>query len=532
MANSPNQPIVILKNNVEHVPGNEALRSNIMAAKVLGNTVRTTLGPRGMDKMLVTKGSDDIIVTNDGAEILHQIHVEHPGGKLVVEVAESQDNECGDGTTTAVVLVGSFMEQAEKLLDAGVHPSLIAKGFNLGMDKALSLLDDLASPITPKDKKMLLQIAKTAMTGKSIEGIMEQACNVVVDAVSTVAVTEGKKTVVNEDDVKVKTKRANSMSAELVKGVLIDKVRQDSLMPKTIKNVRAAFLDGPLEIVKTQAKAKIKMTSAEQLASFTEADRARYKKMADIFKEKKVNVVLCTKGMHDAVQYYLAENGIYGVEFVEEKDVRFAARALGGQVVGKPEDVSEESIGKAGMLFHDEDLEMTRISDCKNPNAVTILLQGSSQHLVDELERAVEDARRVVQDVIEDGCYTIGGGSVEAELSLRLREYASTVGGRVQLAVEGYARAFDIIPKTLAENSGFDTVDKTIDLRQAHANGKKYAGLNVFTGEVVDMKKEGVVEPKRVKRQAIQSASETAMILIRVDDMMISKNAEQMARGQ
>ena len=528
MANNSGQQVVILRNNVERVPGQEALRSNIMAAKVLGNTVRTTLGPRGMDKMLVTQGSDDIVITNDGATILHQIHVEHPGAKLVVEVAETQDDECGDGTTTAVVLVGSFMEQAEHLIDSGVHPSVIAKGYNLGMLKALELLEKLSIEVTPKDKAMLKQIAKTAMTGKSIENIMDQACDVVVEAVSGVAETVGKKTLVNEDDILVKTKRSDTMSAELIKGVLIDKTRLDSLMPKKIKGVKAAFIAGPLEITKTQTKSKIKITSAEQLSAFSAAERATLKAMADKFAANGVNVVLCQKGIADPVQYYLGENGIYALEFVPENDLKYAAKALGGQVINKPEDLAPEVIGTAGRLDMLDDIEMTKLSECKNAKAVTILLRGSSQHLVDELERAIEDAKRVVQDVIEDGSYTIGGGSVETELSLRLREYASTEGGRVQLAIEAYAKAFEIIPKTLAENSGFDTVDKVIDLRQAHAMGQKYAGLDVFTGTVVDMKAQGVVEPKRVKRQAIQSASETAMLLIRVDDMMISKGAGQM----
>ncbi len=527
MANRSGQPVVILRDNVERVPGQEALRSNIMAAKVLGNTVRTTLGPRGMDKMLVTQGSDDIVITNDGATILHQIHVQHPGAKLVVEVAETQDDECGDGTTTAVVMVGSFMEQAEKLIDTGVHPSVIAKGYNLGMMKALAILDELAISVTPKDTAMLKQIAKTAMTGKSIEMIMDKACDVVVEAVSSVATASGKKTVVNEDDILVKTKRSETMDAELIKGVLIDKTRLDALMPKKIKGVKAAFIANPLEITKTQTKSKIKITSHEQLAAFSQAERETLRAMAEKFVENGINVVLCQKGIADPVQYYLGENGIYALEFVAEKDLKYAAKALGGQIVNKPDDLTADVIGTAGNLEMLEDIEMTKLSGCKNPNAVTILLRGSSQHLVDELERAIEDAKRVVQDVVEDGAYTIGGGSVETELSLRLREYAASEGGRVQLAIEGYAKAFEIIPKTLAENSGFDTVDKVIDLRQAHATGQKYAGLDVFTGKVVDMKAEGVVEPKRVKRQAIQSASETAMLLIRVDDMMISKGAGQ-----
>ncbi|HJJ56551.1 MAG TPA: thermosome subunit alpha, partial [Methanocorpusculum sp.] len=521
-----NQPVVILRDNVERVPGQEALRSNIMAAKVIGTAVRSTLGPRGMDKMLVTQGSDDIVITNDGATILHKIQVQHPGAKLIVEVAETQDDECGDGTTTAVVMVGSLMEQAERLIDTGVHPSIIVKGYNLGMNKALDIINKLKIDVTPNDTVMLKKIAKTAMTGKSIEMIMDQACDVVVDAVNTVAKKVDNKYTVDEGDILTKTKRSESISAEVIKGVLIDKTRLDALAPKKIKNVKAAFIANPLEITKTQTKSKIKITSHEQLNAFSVAERETLRKMAEIFVDNKINVVLCQKGIADAVQYYLGEKKIYALEYVPEKDLKYAAKALGGQIVNKPEDLTKEVIGTAGDLELLDDIEMTKIYNCKNPQAVTILLRGSSQHLVDELERAIEDATRVVQDVIEDGSYLIGGGSVETELAMQINDYAAKEGGRVQLAIEGYAKAFEVIPKSLAENSGFDTVDKITELRKAHSTGKKHHGLNVFTGKIVDMKSEGVVEPTRVKRQAVQSASEIAMLLTRVDDMMVSKSAK------
>jgi thermosome len=496
-----------------------------MAAKAIAAAVRTTLGPRGMDKMLVSS-SGDVVITNDGATILHEMSVQHPGGKLVVEVAEAQDGEVGDGTTTATVLVGSLMEEAERLLAQEVHPTIIANGYQLGMEKALEIVDGLAITVGFGDRDDLLKIADTAMTGKSIEAVKDKIAGIVVDAVRQVATETNPGTyVVDEDDIKIETQVGDSMhDAKLIRGIVIDKKRVFEQMPTKVTDAKVALLALPLEVTKTQVKSKIKITSSDQMKAFSEQERESLRKLADQIVASGANVVLCQKGIADAVQYYLAKHGIYAVEDVKEGDMKFAAKALCGTVVNKPEELNAATLGHAEEAGEVPDADLTVISGCDNPKAVTILLRGTSQLLLDELERAVYDAARVVQDAIEDGKFVVGGGSVETELQLRMREYAATIGGRVQLAIAAFANALQAIPRTLAENSGFDTIDKVVALRKAHADGAKYAGLNVYTGEVVDMREAGVIEPLRVKTQAIKSATETTMLLVRVDDMMVTQS--------
>lgn len=521
------QPIYILRDNVERTRGFEAQRSNIMAAKAIAAAVRTTLGPRGMDKMLVSS-SGDVVITNDGATILHEMSVQHPGGKLIVEVAETQDDEVGDGTTTATVLVGSLMEEAETLLGQELHPTIIANGYQLGMERALAILEELSVAVGADDRENLVKLAGTAMTGKSIEGIKDQISNIVVDAVRQVATETGQDTyVVDEDDIKIKKQVGDSMEdAELIRGIVIDKKRVFEQMPDAVTDAKVALLAQPLEITKTQVKSKIKITTSDQMQAFSEQERESLRKLAEQIVAAGANVVLCQKGIADAVQYYLAKNGIYAIEDVNEGDMKFAARALCGSIVNKPEELTEETLGHAEAAEEIPNADLTIISGCENPKAVTILLRGTSQLLLDELERAVYDAARVIQDAIEDGKFVVGGGSVETELQLRLRDYAATVGGRAQLAIEAFANAFETIPRTLAENSGFDTIDKAVALRKAHTDGAKYAGLNVYTGEIIDMLEAGVIEPQRVKTQAIKSATETAMLLVRVDDMMVTQSGQ------
>ncbi|RQD82268.1 MAG: thermosome subunit [Methanocalculus sp. MSAO_Arc2] len=517
------QPVYILRENVEQTRGYEAQRSNILAAKAISEAVRTTLGPRGMDKMLVA--GDDITLTNDGATILSELSVQHPGAKMVVEVATAQDDECGDGTTTAAIMVGSFMEQAERMLRMGIHPTNISKGYTLGMRKALEILSDLAISVSPDDKESLQKIATTAMIGKTIEAIRDKAAEIAVDAVATVANRTGGQIIIDEDDILVKTQKGDSMDdIELVHGVIIGKSRVDEQMPKLIKGAKVALIGTPLEITKTQTKAKIRISSSEQVSAFGEAEREQLKKLADQIIASGANVVLCQKGITDAVQFYLAKAGIYALEDVPEKEMKYAAKALCGEIVNKPEDLTTETLGTADQVEQIAGEDLTKISGCENAKAVTILIRGSTQYLVDELERAINDAKRVIQDAMEDGTYTIGGAAVETEMIVRIRDYAATVGGREQIAVEAFASAFEIIPVTLAENSGFNPIDKLVELKRAHADGQKHAGLNVFTGKIVDMEKEGVYEPMRVKRQAIQSASEIASLLVRVDDMMVTQS--------
>ncbi|MGA2160876.1 MAG: thermosome subunit alpha [Methanoregula sp.] len=518
------QPIIILKDNVERNTGKEAQRSNIMAAKAIAGAVRTTLGPRGMDKMLVGS-TGDIVITNDGATILQEISVQHPGAKMVIEVAKTQDDEVGDGTTTAVVIAGSLMEQAEHLLELGIHPTVIAQGYRLGMQKALEITASLSFKVDPKDRKTLVKIADTAITGKSIESVKGKLDGIIVDAVMAIAEKVNGKYLADEDDVMIKKQKGRSMDdAELVRGIVLDKKRVSEDMPKKVTAAKVALIATPMEITKTQVKAKIKITTADQIAAFSEQERATLKKLADAIMNVGANVVFCQKGIADPVQFFLAKHGIYAVEDVPEKDLKYAARALNANIVNKPEDLTAKDLGHAEAVEEDNDIDITRISGCKNPKTITILVRGTSDYLLDELERAVVDGTRVVMDAIEDGTYVVGGGAVETELLMKIRDYAETVGGRVQLAIEGYATAFETIPRTLAENSGYNPIDKLVALKNAHAKGKKTAGLNVYTGEVVDMQAEGVLEPLRSKRQSIESASETAIMLIRVDDMMITQS--------
>jgi thermosome len=518
------QPIIILKENVERNRGLEAQRSNIAAAKAIASAVRTTLGPRGMDKMLVS-GSGDVTISNDGATILQEIAVQHPGAKMVIEVAETQDDEVGDGTTTAVILVGSLMEKAEEMIEKKIHPTIIGNGYQLGMEKALEILNELAIEIRPDDRDMLVRIADTAMTGKSIESVKDKLNGIVVDSVMIVSEKENGKVTIDQENVMIKKQAGDTMDdAELVRGVVIDKTRITEEMPHKVKSAKVALVTSPLEIKKTQTKAKIRITSSEQINAFGAQERETLKKFADEVIASGANVLLCQKGIAEAVAFYLAKGGVLAVEDVPEKDMKYAAKALNAEMVSKPEELTPEMLGSADLVEEEEDADLIKISGCENPKAVTILLRGSTEYLLDELERAVVDGTRVVMDVMEDGKMVAGGGSVETELLMRIRDYAATVGGRAQLAIEKYADSFEAIPITLAENSGFNPLDKLVDLKNAHAKGKKHAGLNVYDGKVVDMLKAKVVEPLRSKRQSVQSSAEAAILLLRVDDMMISRS--------
>ncbi len=521
------QPIIILKENVERNYGKEAQRSNIAAAKAIAGAVKSTLGPRGMDKMLVDS-TGDIVITNDGATILDEISVQHPGAKMVIEVARTQDDEVGDGTTTAVIMVGALMEQAEFMLEQGIHPTVIAQGYRMGMEKALELVNGLSLKVEPTDRKTLIRIADTAITGKSIEAVKDKLDGIIVDAVMAVAEKTSGKLTVDDEDVMIKKQKGESMDdAELIRGVVIDKVKVSEGMPKKVSKAKVALVASPLEITKTQVKAKIKITSADQVNAFSEQEREALRNLADAVSASGANVLLCQKGISDAAQFYLAKAGILAIEDVPEKDMKYAARALHANIVNKPESLTAKDLGTADLVEEDTDGNVTRISGCRNPKTITILLRGTSDYLLEELERAVVDGTRVVMDAMEDGTYVVGGAAVETELLMNLRNYAQTVGGRVQIAIEGYATAFESIPRALAENSGFNPIDKLVELKNVHAKGKKNAGLNVYEGKVVDMLAAGVIEPLRSKRQSIQSASETAVMLIRVDDMMITQQPKK-----
>jgi thermosome len=516
------QPIIILKEGSTRTRGRDAQGMNLMAARAVAEAVRTTLGPKGMDKMLVDS-LGDVVITNDGVTILKEMDIEHPAAKMIVEIAKTQDDEVGDGTTTAVVLAGELLKRSENLLDQDVHPTVIASGYRAAAAKAREILDSLAYPVTLKDEDLLKKFAITAMTGKGAEAVSEKLADLSVKSVKAVVDESGK---VDVDDIKVEKKVGGTIGdSELIQGLVIDKERIHPNMPKAVKKAKIALLDCPLEIEKTEIDAKIEITSPDQLQSFLDQEEKMLKGMVDKIKATGANVVFCQKGVDDLVQHYMAKSGILGARRVKESDLKKLAKATGARVSTSVDELSKEDLGDAGLVEERKigDENMIFVEKCKDPKAVSLILRGGTEHVVDELERAVHDALRVVGVVVEDKKYVAGGGSTEVELALRLKEYASTVGGREQLAIEAFADSMDVIPRTLAENAGLDPIDTLVDLRSKHEGKKedrKNFGINVFTGEAVDMKKAGVVEPLRVKTQAINGASEAAVMILRIDDVI------------
>ena len=515
--------VVILKEGSQRTAGREAQRSNIMAAKAVAGAVRTTLGPKGMDKMLVdTLG--DVVITNDGVTILKEMDIEHPAAKMMVEIAKTQDAEVGDGTTTAVVLAGELLKQAESLLDQEIHPTVIAAGYRAAADKSLEILRTIAVDVSVKDTELLTRIAITAMTGKGSGTAREELANLAVEAVKAVVDEDGS---VDTDNITVEKKVGGGITdSELVHGMVIDKDRLHPNMPKKVAGAKIALLNAAIEIEKTEVDAKIEITSPDQLQAFLDQEETMLKGMVDDIMATGANVVFCQKGIDDLAQHFLAKAGIYTVRRVKKSDMEKLGRATGGRVVTSIHDLTKNDLGNAGTVEERKigDEKMTFVEECKNPKSVSIILRGGTEHVVDELSRAMEDALRVVGVVVEDKQIVPGGGAPEVELALRLREYAATVGGREQLAIEAFADSMEVIPKTLAENAGLDQIDSLVSLRSQHEKGIKSAGLDMDTGEPVDMLKLGVVEPLRVKTQAINSATEAAVMILRIDDVIASKS--------
>jgi thermosome len=518
------QPIFILREGTERSRGKEAQNSNIMAAKAVANAVRTTLGPKGMDKMLVDS-LGDVVITNDGVTILREMDIEHPAAKMIVEVAKTQDDEVGDGTTTAAVLSGELLKVAEDLLEQDVHSTIIASGYRMAADKAAEILDTIQTTVTEDDEDLLVKIASTAMTGKGAESSKEKLSKLVVKAVKAVIEVEAGKKMVDIDHIKIEKKVGASIEeSELIEGMVIDKERVHPNMPKNIKAAKIALISEPVEFKKTEVDAEINITSPDQLQLFLDQEEKMLKDMVDKIINSGANVVVCQKGIDDMAQHYLAKAGVLAVRRVKKSDMEKLARATGASVVTNIDEITESDLGHAG---HADEKKiggdaMLYITECKNPKAVSLIVRGGTEHVVDSLERALEDALRVVGVAIEDEKMVAGGGSPEVELSLRLREYASTLKGREQLAVSKFADAMEVIPRTLAENAGLDPIDMLVDLRSQHEKGNKNAGLDVYTGEVIDMMANGVVEPLRVKTQAINSATESAVMILRIDDVIAS----------
>jgi len=518
-------PIIILKEGTKREKGKGAQFSNIAAAKAIGEAVRSTLGPRGMDKMLVDS-MGDVVITNDGVTILKEIDVEHPAAKMIVEVAKTQDEECGDGTTTAVILTSELLKKAEGLIEQNVHPTVISTGYRLAAQRAQEILNDVGFNVNPDDKEMLKELANTAMISKSVSASREHMANIAVSAVLAVAEKRNGKYDFDEDNIQIVKKQGGSMQdTKMIEGIIVDKEVVHSGMPKMVEKAKIALIDSALEVKKTEIDAKIEITDPSQLQAFLLEEEKMLRRMVDRIKDSGANVVFCQKGIDDLAQHFLAKEGIYTVRRAKKSDMEKLSKATGATMVTKLDDLKKADLGTA-KLVEEKKIggdEMTFVTGCKNPKAVSILIRGGTEHVVDEVERSLDDAVSVVSLGLEDGTLITGGGSAATEIALKLREYSASIGGREQMAIEAFASAMEVIPTALAENAGLDPIDVLIELRKAHKDGKKYAGINVYNGKVVDMKKDKVVEPIRVGKQAISSATEAAVMILRIDDVIASK---------
>ncbi|MCK9580766.1 MAG: TCP-1/cpn60 chaperonin family protein [Methanoregula sp.] len=524
------QPIIILKEGTTENRGQEAQNSNFAAAKAVAAAVRSTLGPKGMDKMLID-GIGDITITNDGVTILKEMDIEHPAAKMMVEIAKTQDAEVGDGTTTAVVIGGELIKCMESLIAQGLHPTVIAEGYRMAATKGLQMLDSYAVTVKRNDTTMLKKIAETALTGKNSEVSKDLLCDIIVKAITFVTDDEG-----NADLAHINVEKKVGGSANdsnLVEGMAIAKERAHPNMPQSVRNAKILLLNAPLEYKKTEVNAKINISTPGQAQAFLDGEQQMVQTMVDKVVASKANVLFCAKGIDDVAQHYLAKAGILAVRRVKKSDIENLARATGGSVVNNVDEIGSKDLGTAGLVEEKTiaNDEMIYVSKCKNPKAVSIIIRGGTEHVVDELERAVHDALMVVSVVVSGKKIVPGGGAPEIELSLHLRDYAATIGGRAQLAIEAFAGALEVIPRTLAENAGLDPIDMLVALREAHGAGKKNYGINVDTGKPSDMLKAGVVEPLRVKTQAISSAAEVAIMIIRIDDIIASAKSAGPAGG-
>ncbi len=519
------QPIFILPEGYTRTSGKDAQRNNIAAAKAIANTVKSTLGPRGMDKMLVDN-IGDITITNDGVTVLKSMEVENPAAKMIVEVAKTQEEEVGDGTTTAVIIAGELLKSAETLLDQGIHSTLVARGYRLAVNEAQRILEKLGIKLDINKKEDLSKIVKTATIGKST-GADEHIISLIVDAIRHVKSVSGENKNVDLDDIKIDKKVGGGLGdSKLIKGVIIDKEKVHPDMPDTVKSAKIALLNMALEIEKTNIDAQIRIEKPEQLSAFLDEEERMLKAMTDKVKKSGANVLICQKGIDDTAQHFLAKAGILSFRRVSENDMKKIGKATGAKIISTLDELDGESLGMAGVVRVEKLAGETLafIEECKNPKAVTILVRGGTEHVVDEVQRAIDDSLGDLRSVIEDdGAVVAGGGSCEMEVSKQLRDFAKKLEGREQLAVNAFADSLEIVVKTLAENAGLDPIDILVDLRAAHQKGRVWAGVNlsdVYKPGVSDMDKEGVIEPLRTKKQAIKSAGEVAIMILRIDDII------------
>jgi len=516
------QPIFVLPEGTFRTMGKDAQHANIAAAKMVADAVRTTLGPKGMDKMLVDS-MGDIVITNDGVTILQEMQIEHPAAKMLVEVAKTQDEEVGDGTTTAAVLAGELLKKAEGLLDQEIHPTVITKGYKLAREHALKTLEKIAKKVELNDTETLLKIAVTSMTGKSAEQASEHLAGLAVEAVKTIAEKSGGKLEIDTDNIQLVKKQGGSNSdTELIRGLIIDKEVVHPGMPKRLNGAKIALLDCALEIEKPETDAQIQITNPEQMQAFMNQEDKMLKAMAEKVAASGCNVLFCQKGIDDIAQHFLSKKGILAARRVKKSDMEKLARATGGRVITSLEDISKEDLGYAGLVEEKKIAgeQMIFVRDCREPKAVSILLRGGTEHVIDEVERAMEDALGGVSSALETGKIVAGGGAPEEAVARALRDFAQGFSGREQLAILAFAEAMEVIPRTLAENAGLDPIDILVELRAAHERGLATYGVDVYTGKIVDMAAAGVIEPLKIKTQAISSAAEAADLILRIDDVI------------
>ncbi len=517
-------PVLIMRERSGRSGGRDVQRNNIMAAKTIAEAVKSSLGPKAMDKMLVDS-SGDVIITGDGWTILDKMDIDHPAAKMMVDVAKTQDAEVGDGTTTSVIVAGELLGKAEELINKGIHPILIVEGYSKAADKALETLEKIAFPVKPTEEEFLMKIAATSMASKLVAENKDQLAAIVVKAVLHVAQKVGEEYTVDLDDIMVEKKPGESMSeTTLIEGLVLDKEVVHSDMPKRVEKAKIALLESALEIEKTKFDAKINIERPEQMESFLQEEEHMLKAMVEKIVAAEANVVLCQKGIDDMVQHFLARKGVLAVQRVKESDMKKLAKATGGKPVINIESLLKSDLGFAEVVEERKigNDKMTFIEGCKNPHAVAILIRGADKRFVDEAERSLHDALCVVRDVVQEPKIVAGGGAPEMEIARALRSYAETLPGREQLAVRSFGEAMEIVPLTLGENAGLDPIDFLLELRTRHEKGEKWAGVDVFEGKIKDMKDLEVYEPLAVKKQTIKSANEAATMILRIDDVIAS----------
>ena len=527
MASMGGRPVYILKEDTQRSKGRDARKANIMAAQIMAEILKTTLGPRGMDKMLIDS-LGDITITSDGAKVLEEMDVQHPAAKMMIEVAKTQDKEVGDGTTTAVVLAGELLKKAEELLEQGIHPSIIVSGYGKAADKAISVLEKVALLVDMEDRETLLNLANTSMRSKSVASAREHLSNIVVDAIKQIVEKRDGTILADVDNVQIVKKEGKSLEeTELIRGIIVDKEVIHDAMPKKIKNAKIALVNAALEIEKTEIDAEIRIKTPESIKAFLDQESEMLKKMVDRVVASGANVLLAQKGIDDMAQHFLSKAGVMAARRVKESDMEKLAKATGGRMVNNLADLKPSDLGHCGLVEERKigNDKMIFVEDCKNPQAVAIFVRAGLERMIDEAERTLNDALYVVSDVAENPKMVPGGGAIEMEVAKEVRSYARQVGGREQLAIEAFADTLEVIPKTLAENAGLDMLDTMVAMKAAHEKkGGSAMGVNVFEGGVADMLEKGVVEPMVVKLQAVKSGVEVASMILRIDDVVAAKS--------